>query len=270
MLTLVFWNINKHAPLEQVSHLAHEQAADVVILAESHHSTKDLLPALNAGQQRLFFPDPGLSTKLVILSRFTDDRVRRVRDSGGVSIRQYSPPLGDSILVAAVHLRSKLHQKDSDQVQVCVRVGAYIREAEENVKHSRTVLLGDLNMNPFEDGVTGSEGLHAVMDRRVAERGFRKVAGEPRQFFYNPMWSHFGHGSGTPPGTYFHDSGTAVNYYWNIFDQVLFRPALLGNIREDDVKVLTELGGVGLLDPRGRPRPRLGSDHLPIVVRLRE
>ncbi|MHC4430644.1 MAG: hypothetical protein ACYTBS_02275, partial [Planctomycetota bacterium] len=76
-------------------------------------------------------------------------------------------------------------------------------------------------MNPFEHGIVGAAGIHAVSDRSIAARGTRKVGGEDRRFFYNPMWSYFGDVSPGPPGTYFYDTGTQVNLYWNIFDQVL-------------------------------------------------
>ena len=44
-------------------------------------------------------------------------------------------------------------------------------------------------MNPFDPGVTSGEGFHGVMDKRIAEKGSRKIVGKVRDFFYNPMWS---------------------------------------------------------------------------------
>jgi hypothetical protein len=97
------------------------------------------------------------------------------------------------------------------------------------------------------------------------------VQGETRDYFYNPMWANFGDAGSTPPGTYFYDaSGREVNYFWNMFDQILVRPALLPCLSTDSVSVVTEIEGDSLLDERGRPDREIGSDHLPVVLRLTE
>jgi len=81
-----------------------------------------------------------------------------------------------------------------------------ILEAERRVGHARTVLIGDLNMNPFEAGMIAADGLNAVMDKRIAAKGFRKVSGKRMQFFYNPMWSRLGDESIGPSGTFYYRS----------------------------------------------------------------
>jgi hypothetical protein len=167
-------------------------------------------------------------------------------------------------------LSSKLWKRTEDKILSSTRLARYIQEAEENVGHRRTILIGDLNMNPFEAGVVGSEGLHGIMDRTIVSGGSRVVQGEDRTFFFNPMWAKFGDGSLTPPGTYFYNSGAEVNYFWNMFDQVLLRPALLNSLGADAVTVVTEIQGLTLLTGQGRPNRAAHSDHLPLVSRLSE
>ena len=67
-----------------------------------------------------------------------------------------------------------------------------VTEAEEQVGHTRTVIVGDFNMNPFEPGMAGILGFQAVMDRRIAQRITRTVDRKEYSFFYNPMWSRLG------------------------------------------------------------------------------
>jgi len=109
-----------------------------------------------------------------------------------------------------------------------------------------------------------------VMDRRIASAGSRKVRGKDHMFFYNPMWSKFGDAGAAPPGTYFYRDGSDVNYFWNMFDQVLVRPSLLGSLPNDSVNIVTRIGDMDLLTDRGRPNSRVASDHLPIVCKLSE
>ncbi len=268
MPTIAFWNIGGIESPGRVAALARNSDVDVLVLAECKLPIVGLLRALNAGEERLFFSDQGNSARLVIFTRFQTDASVLIRDSSYVAIRHYRMPIGDTFLLVAVHLPSKLRNKTEDQTLGSTRVAGFVRDAERNVGHARTVIIGDLNMNPFEAGVVGAGGLHAVMDRRIAAKGSRTVHGEVYDYFYNPMWAHFGDAGSTPPGTYYYNSSNEVNYFWNIFDQVLIRPALLSCLSNDGVNVVTELEGESLLDDRGRPDREIGSDHLPVVVNL--
>ena len=143
-----------------------------------------------------------------------------------------------------------------------------ISQAEKQVGHYRTVLVGDLNMNPFEDGVVGANGLHAVMSRRIAERQKRTVQNREYQFFYNPMWNFFGDETSGPPGTYYYSNSEYVVYFWNMFDQVLIRPQLLDRFKSTDLKIVHCIDTISLLSSSGIPDKYSKSDHLPIVFIL--
>lgn len=121
-------------------------------------------------------------------------------------------------------------------------------------------------MNPFESGVVSSEGLHAMMTKRIARAGSRKVSGENRPFFYNPMWRFFGERPDAPPGTYYYPaSGKVIAFHWNIFDQVLLRPELMDCLK--DVRILDRIGPMPLLKDQ-IPVHDVGSDHLPVLFVL--
>lgn len=142
-----------------------------------------------------------------------------------------------------------------------------LRRAEEQHRHRRTIVVGDLNMNPFEAGVVNASGLHAMMTQAIVRDGSRDVQGREYPFFYNPMWGFFGDRTPGPPGTYYYRHSGHLSYDWNIFDQVLIRPEALPWF-QGDVEILTKVGDVELLGRHGRPNAEVGSDHLPIVFRL--
>jgi len=81
------------------------------------------------------------------------------------------------------------------------------------------------------------------------------------------MWSIRGGANPGPAGTYYHGKGE-VCYFWNAFDQVLVRPALLDALDPDGVAIPTRLKDVSLLTPRGRPDANAASDHLPLAFSL--
>jgi exonuclease III len=176
------------------------------------------------------------------------------------------------ILLAALHLPSKLHKTDSQEYQsfVASQVSEKIRKLELENGTSRTVLVGDLNMNPFEKGVASANGLHAVMTRDIARsrKGKRQVVREFYPFFYNPMWGRFGDTTEGPPGTYYRRGSEPTEYFWNTYDQVLIRPELLDSFDEKTVKVLTEFGGTRFLLNSGKPDHSRLSDHLPLLFAL--
>ena len=223
---------------------------------------------LNRGQEDFYYRDPGFPNKLQIFSRFPDEFFIPILDEPGIAIRRLAPPVGIDVLLVAVHLPSKLHQDEHDQIFEAVRLSKRIVEEEEKLGQYRSIVIGDFNMNPFEHGMVGSKGLHAISDRQIAVQGHRFIRGDDYRFFYNPMWNCFGDIGKTTPGTYFYNSGSHVNYYWHVFDQILIRPELLDMFNDDGVKVITEISGQSLLSDSGRPDHRNHSDHLPVLLTL--
>jgi hypothetical protein len=122
-------------------------------------------------------------------------------------------------------------------------------------------------MDPYEAGMTIANGLHSIMDERIARNISRQVQGRRYNMFYNPMWSRLGDQSDGPPGTYFYNSGQPVNHYWHTFDQVLIRPELSTAFNASGLQVVTKAGESKLLRESGRIDRRM-SDHLPLLLRL--
>jgi len=122
-------------------------------------------------------------------------------------------------------------------------------------------------MNPFENGVVNSGGLHGVMNRSIAARNTRIVNSKTYTFFYNPMWNFFGDMK-SPPGTYYYYKSEPKVYFWNIFDQVLIRPELLSRFDTNDLQILTSDGEISFLNDQGLPDTRIVSDHLPIIFKI--
>lgn len=267
MTAVLFWNLNKKPLIDELACLCTEHEVDVLVLAECDIPEPKLQLALNAGRASPYLSPPNYSQRLKFLTRFPLDCFKLVSDEDEISIRQVVPPVGPEVLLVGVHLGSKLYMTEMDQSFASTRVMRSISEAEARIGHDRTILIGDLNMNPFEDGVVSAEGLHAVMARDVAARKTRIVKGQERKLFYNPMWGRMGDCSKGPPGTYFKDMSNYVNYYWHTFDQVLLRPDLLGYFDDESLVVITETGGKSLLN-KGKPSNKF-SDHLPIYVRLK-
>lgn len=270
MIKFLFWNIGKK-PLEaSVGKLVREHNIDVVALVECEVSTDDMLGVLNNSEENAFSPGMTELDDVAVFARLEERSFQTAREDPAtrLSIRHLTLPSGMDILLAVTHLPSKLHWSDDSQSQLCTQLAGEISGCENKVGHTRTVLVGDLNMNPFESGVVSSLGLHGTMTRRVARRKSRTVLKRQYPFFYNPMWGHFGDGLDGPPGTYYNSRAEHVCYFWNMFDQVLVRPSLLDAFDNSHLKILDSSGDDSLLTARGLPNKQAACDHLPIVFGL--
>jgi len=269
MLTFLFWNLNNRPIEDRVRRLATRHEPDVLILTECAIPAVTMLRTLNTGNETGdYHLTDGKCDEVVIYTRFSREFTVPMHESGRYTIRAISLPARDQILLAATHLPSKLFIEEHGQTLECVGLAEAIRATERRAGHSRTVLVGDFNMNPFEAGISAAMGLHGVMAREVARRGMRTVQGASYPFFYNPMWGHFGDASKGPPGTYYYERADHNVFFWNIFDQVLIRPSILDAFDNENLMVLTDDGSDFFLSERGRPDRRTASDHLPMVFGL--
>lgn len=161
-----------------------------------------------------------------------------------------------------------MNWEEQDHMVECTQLAQLIARAEEQIGHSRTVLVGDFNMNPFEAGIVSAGALHGVMCRKIAQQGSRTVQRRRYLFFYNPMWGLLGDTTPGPPGTYYYRTGKYKMFFWNMFDQVLIRPDLLDRFSNADLEILTSDGHYSFLAKTGLPDSKEASDHLPLLFRL--
>jgi hypothetical protein len=271
MLRFLLWNLNGK-PLENtVANLVRRHDIDVLILVECKTPVGKMLQVLNSGCKTLFrlpfSPDRGRQT--VVYTRFSEKFTKPVYEEGDrLVIWRLTLPLREDILLAAAHFPSKMYQSNESQAQGCCEFANTIRQMESEHGIDRTVVVGDLNMNPFEAGMVSALGFNATSTRRVAERKNRTINCREYPFFYNPMWQYLGDRKAGPPGTYYYGNAEHVCYFWNVFDQVLIRPSLLDRFRNEELEILTHDGVDSLLSDNGQPNHRIASDHLPIVFAL--
>ena len=269
MLTFLFWNINRKPLASIIANLTVSHDVDVLVLVECEIGPARMLRTLNDGRPAQFHFSPDRACdRIAIYTRFPGDFLEPLSKSPRTTIRRLSLPARTEILLAAAHLPSKLHWEAGSQASECALFAQDVRDVEEQIGHSRTILVGDLNMDPYEDGLIAASALNAVMTRQLALRGRRTVQGRKFPFFYNPMWGLFGDAAPGPPGTYYYESSQHVAAFWHIFDQVLIRPELLDRFHSDSLRILDENGGIPFLNDRGLPDASAASDHLPVLFQL--
>lgn len=270
MISFLFWNLNKKDLRNEIASLALQYDIDILMFAECEIEPGNLLYVLNPPGRVYYEYSPGSCEKIKIFSKFPHEFIEPIcEDKPRLTIRHINLPdkIESDILLAVTHLVDKDNFQPGDQLKEASEMENHIRVIEKQIGHSRTILVGDLNMNPFDDGVVG--GFHSVMSRKIAMRrkGKRIIQNKEYPLFYNPMWGLFGDGTRGPPGTYYFDSPGHIAFFWHMFDQVLIRPALLDKFDSKDVLILDSDGIGQFLSKTGRPKQNK-SDHLPILFKL--
>jgi hypothetical protein len=267
-MKFLFWNVKKNLIGRILSQIVAEHHVDVVILAECPDQGSILLD-LNSDTKNQFHLTNSNRTRVVIYTRFPAEFTQSKYNDDTLTVRNIRLPGRNDILLAAAHLPSKLYTSAANQAIIASRVSEEIRQVESKAGHTRTVLVGDLNMSPFEAGMISAAGLHAVMTKDIASKKSRRVRQRAYPFFYNPMWGRFGDTTKGPPGTYYYGPTNYLEYFWHMFDQVLIRPELLDSFDSETLEILTQCGGTTLLRKSGVPDATRISDHLPLVFVLR-
>jgi endonuclease/exonuclease/phosphatase family metal-dependent hydrolase len=264
MSTFLFWNTGRRPIVDLISTAARAFEVDVLMLAECPIPGVELLSALNrtSADYQLTFT---VSESVKVLTRFHAEFLRPTAESDRYSVRRLRLPGQQELLIVIAHLPSGLFFGPDSRSLECVELSRLIIEEEQKAGHDRTLLVGDLNLNPFEHGVVAANGLHAVMTRRLAARGSRTVQQRKYPIFYNPMWRFFGDRAPRPSGTYYYERAEHVVYFWNIFDQILVRPSLVDGFEDGELRIVDAVGHVSLTHADGRPNSAVGSDHLPIL-----
>jgi hypothetical protein len=253
--------------LDILSRLVREFNIDVLMLAENTLGVADVLCELNTSKAADFHYNTGKCERIDIFSKFTQAQMEPLHESDHITIRHLKPSTTCDLLLVVAHLSSKLHQSSESQAFETPGIANDIIRMENKIGHKRTILVGDLNMNPFEIGLVAASGFNATMSRKIADKKERRVTAQSFPFFYNPMWSLLGDASDGPPGSYYCWKSEQVAYFWHMFDQVLLRPDVLPMFQNNTLKIIDRVGELSLLNRNGIPDTKI-SDHLPILFQL--
>jgi endonuclease/exonuclease/phosphatase (EEP) superfamily protein YafD len=263
---IVFWNV-KHKDLTGlVCDLALSTNADVLVLNECPVAVHATLGALQSHvDEHFFLPESNSENRFHCFCRNSAFDLTEVHKGYRTSVRKLRLGVTQALLglVHGVDIRNY----DSESRQSVLQCLAdEVRFVKSEQGHSRLILMGDFNMNPYDRGMNLAMGMNAMMTRTCVAAGHRTFQGKKYDLYYNPMWSLFGDGSEGPAGTVY-DTSNQGPYGWSMLDQVVINHSLVSEFQ--GVRILTHAGSNCLTDAKGRPDSSTASDHLPIVVTMK-
>lgn len=259
-MNFLFWNVGNRDVRSAIVSVVESTQADILILAEYAGHEDTLVKALYAVGISYSAVPQIACTRLIVFSRFSISCFSHKRESGRYSILEFSEVGYETFLLGLVHLPSKLYMSSTDQLQEAQFFKRDIELVEAEVNHTRTIVVGDFNMNPFDPGMIAATAMHSIPCLKTARLESRIISGRKHSFFYNPTWNLFGDFDRIP-GTYFHSSPSYESFYWNMLDQVIMRPSIAEQLDQQSLRIISRATELNLLNERGHPSV---SDHLPI------
>ena len=156
-MRFLFWNTHNTKDINSIlCGMIVEQKANIVILAEYEDIIEDLIYNLDLKGVRMnVYPSIGCD-RLIILGNTKD--IRQSRQSKYYSMQI----IKNDMLLCGVHLPSQMWADERTQTLAFQSVVRDIELAEEDGGIDKTIVVGDFNQNPYDDGCLGACGFHGI------------------------------------------------------------------------------------------------------------
>lgn len=267
MAVFLFWNVGQKDLRPLICEASVTVGADAVILVENGSTARETLESLQSSVSENFSQPVATLGRFQVFTRKPELDLSQIQSADRLSIRRLRCVNCD-LLLGIVHIVDKMNWDPLPQASEVQLLASELRSIEDGEGHRRTILIGDFNMNPYDQAMNLATGMNAMMTVRcVSAKGTRRQQGRDYPFFYNPMWGLLGDRTPGPAGTFYHNSGARGIFGWNMIDQVLVRPDAIAHF--DNVEILTVAGTTSLATKSGRPNSSIASDHFPLVLRLK-
>ena len=264
----LFWNTNKNDVDEIICNLVIENEPTIMAFAEYEKSIKELVQKIEKETGRKYVEIEKLACRVkILIYEKLSQTVSHCADHINYTIKilPYNS-FSENHIVAFVHLPSKMQDNREKNRYLLEQITSKIENLNSS-RNRKAIILGDFNLNPYEDAMTYLTGGNAVSSKTVARKISRKDKKEDMKeyfFYYNPMWNFLGDNNNIN-GTYYYDKTVDHSRYWNTFDQFIVSPSLIEDIKE--IKIIKEVAGKCLFNKNGIPDKAI-SDHFPIYLKL--
>lgn len=258
-MKILFWNLKKNANEKWVEGIIRENDVDIALFAEYQSTLFD--QALMALQDYGQYDGYGGCDKITLICKQTVKAiVKREQSRYTLYVCTIN---GISYNIAGVHLPSPPNSDANDRKSVIRDIVQDLSEQERITKNRASVVIGDLNCNPFSEELIQKDSFNAVLFKSlINEQEIIRYNERKRRRFYNPIINYLSEDT-KMYGSLYYSSGSAP-LYWNCFDQVLVRKELIEGIKS--VQYIKTICGKSLMS-KVKPNGVI-SDHLPLLVNI--
>lgn len=256
-MKILYWNIKQNENINYITELLSQELPDLFFLAEIN---KDILQESkkfnDIGYE--FFENPGCE-RITILKKI------KLTSNLGLQSRYYTSieiPSVD-LIVISVHLPSQMFQHMKALKEFIRDFRSTIDSEYGSSIESRILVIGDFNVNPFEEPMIDFDGFSASNSRRSRSIA-KSINNNEKILYYNPTWQLY---SRTDfPGTkYFRrPSGSSYDILEHHYlDQVVISQKLRDEIIKERIDVIEITETLSFFNKEKNIIE--GSDHLPLL-----
>lgn len=262
-MIVLFWNTAKNNNNQIIAKMIEELNLDFLALAEYKDDLSELLQLVNKEKDNHYREYVNFGAdNITLIGRLNN--VCPVNQNIHYSIQI----VNNKLIICSAHMPSRIYeQSDQRRKHIMQQMVNDLDKIETDKGIKDTIVVGDLNANPYEDECLSAYGLHGMPISEVTQKEKRQIDGRNYKMFYNPMWNLLGDLK-YPPGTYYYSGSEPNNPYWYLLDQVLIRPSLRERFVDSSLKIIHKVADVSLVDVKGHPDKKI-SDHLPIVFEIK-
>jgi endonuclease/exonuclease/phosphatase family metal-dependent hydrolase len=164
-----------------------------------------------------------------------------------------------------VHFDTGMYSMDREDVRDDIKrnLRSLWDEVRKSSKDRTEIMVGDFNCPPYDALLLGTD---FICTNRCLD-WVQKRQNLPDRRLFNASWTLMSQRR-SPLGTYYHS--TTLHGPWLVFDQVLMSPDHVPSDKEEVVCIVSKAGGTNLASSGvGKPDRKVGSDHFPVVARIR-
>lgn len=259
-MNILFWNLKRN-PLEKyIYQCLIENEIDIAVFAE--HSQVDFhsLEKQFDGEYHYVEGMGGCEKIVLVVTKEISVTIRREQNRYAIYSIRY---LDQDFILAGVHLQDRMSSDVNQRIAEIARLKNDVQNLEISSKCKNTIIIGDLNSNPYDPELLQMNAFHAVLFKDVIKRSeTRTVDNITYKRLYNPVLLSLSE-KGEKYGSFYYTKGSSTPI-WNCYDQILVSKPLTDRIVE--VNYLKKIGSAPLIR-KVAPNSEI-SDHLPLFVKL--
>lgn len=261
-MNLLFWNIGKKSIESIIAQCIIENDVDIAIFAE--HQSSDFNRVCDLlGKKYRHIEGYGGCKKITMVCRHPL-KVDIKQEQNRYTLYKIKTKDKEYIM-CGVHLQDRMSAAPALRIEEIGRIVYDIEKLENQSGCRNTIIIGDLNSNPYDDELLQMNAFHAVLYKDVIKQSeTRTVAGRKYRRFYNPILNFISEETKLYGSFYYNqDPATSV---WHCYDQILVSKQLVDSICR--FEYLKAIGKTSLMSSV-RPNKKI-SDHLPLLVEIKE
>ena len=170
MAKILFWNLNRRDLRVLLCEAAQACSADVVVLIECGETSADTLATLKSNLSPDFHQPSSTAGRFQRFCRDASLHLNEFYGGDRVSLRRLLYK-GAEFILGLVHVVDRLNWDPMNQSTQVTLLARDLQQYEQERGHSRTILIGDFNMNPFDQAMTMAAGMNAMTTKKCVMRG---------------------------------------------------------------------------------------------------